>query len=173
MTIARALAMGVTASNELCAVDLKEPVSPMAAAKALAPQMPPGLPLQSLAVEPRARKSPFEPLSRAQYYTELSGVEADALQAVVDELLGSREIVVTRTTKSGEHTVDIRPGLYAASLVPLRNGAAEHLGLELDLACSDTELVKPEEVLRALNEALVAQGHRPAEIERIHRERLW
>jgi len=166
MTIARALAMGVTASNELCAVDLLQPVRPMDAAKALAREMPPGLPLVALSVEPRARKSAFEALARAVYQVELSAVDVEDLRCAVEEVLGRREITVTRATKSGERPVDIRPGVYAASV-----GQA-HPGLELDLACSDTSLVKPEEFVRALNEWLVAQGRAAATIERIHRVRL-
>jgi len=166
MTVARALAMGVTASNELCAVDLVQPVRPMDAAKALAPQMPPGLPLVALSVEPRARKSPFEALSRAVYQIGLSAADAEDLRHAVEAVLDRREIVVTRATKSGERPVDIRPGVYAASVGPA------HPGLELDLACSDTSLVKPEEFVGALNECLVAQGRAAAVIERIHRVRL-
>jgi hypothetical protein len=44
--------------------------------------------------------------------------------------------------------------------------------LKLELACSDNDLVKPEEVVEALNRALKARQLGPADAVRMHRERL-
>jgi radical SAM family uncharacterized protein/radical SAM-linked protein len=166
MTIARALAMGVTAGNELCAVDLTRPVAPLEAAKALGPQMPPGLPLRALRVEPRARRSCFDRVSHAEYRVRLGDADPADLQAAVEEILRRDRIVVSRVTKTGERPVDIRPGIARASVDP--GGPV----LELELACADTDLVKPDEVVGVLSERLAETGRTPARILSLHRERL-
>lgn len=166
MTIARALPVGVTGDAELCAIDLERQCSPDEAAKSLQAQMPDGLGLASLAVERRVLRSPFKKVSRAVYAVDLVGAEVGELETAVADLLDSSAVTVERTTKTAQRTIDIRRGILAAEV------RGQPLGLKLELACSDNDLVKPEEVVEALNRALGTRQVAPADVVRVHRERL-
>ncbi len=166
MTVARPLPVGVTGEAELCAIDLAKECSPEQVAGALLQQMPEGLGLHSVAIERRVRRSPFASVSRALYIVNLAGVEADELEVAVVGLLGTATATVERTTKRAQRTIDIRPGIYAAEVI-LRPP-----GLKLELACTDDDLVKPEEVVEMLNRHLTARGLRPARVVSVHRQRL-
>jgi len=166
MTVARPLPVGVTGEAEFCAIDLAKECSPDQVARALLQQMPEGLGVHSVAVERRVRKSPFAPVSRALYTVNLAGVEVGELGAAVAGLLGSTTATVDRTTKRAQRTIDIRPGIHAAEVFP------RPPGLKLELACTDDDLVKPEEVVELLNRHLTARGSGPARVVSVHRQGL-
>lgn len=166
MTIAQPLPVGMTGGGELWAMELTDPVDPKEAARALKAQMPEGLGFESIAVGPRLGKSPFAKITHAEYDVHLAGVAREELAAALEQVMNQAETRVMRTTKRSERDVDIRPGILAAQV------AAEDLGLEMDIACSDAELVKPAEVVEALNRALAERGAGGVQVERIHRRRL-
>jgi radical SAM family uncharacterized protein/radical SAM-linked protein len=166
MTIARPLPVGVTGDAELCAIDLERRWTPEEVAKRLHLQMPDGLGLASVAVEERVARSPFKSVARAVYEVDLVGVEAEHLEAAVASLFASQAVTVERTTKTATRTIDILPGIVSAQV------RRDPPGLKLELACSDNDLVKPEEVVEALNRALKARQLGPADAVRMHRERL-
>jgi hypothetical protein len=84
----------------------------------------------------------------------------------VEEVLAAGSVEVKREAKRGERIVDIRSGLNAARVL------REPLGLHLELACTDEYMVKPDEVVEAVNRALARLGAPSAVTLRVHRERL-
>jgi radical SAM-linked protein len=166
MTIARPLPLGVTGDGELCAIDLYARCSSLDFARALNSQLPRGLALREVQVLERVTKSPFARVSVAEYAVELESVPADALSEAVAALLAAPSLEVRRDAKRGERAVDIRSGILAAGAVE------EPPGLHLELACTDEYMVKPDEVVAALNRRLAERGAPPLTVVRVHRERL-
>ncbi|MBM3501757.1 MAG: DUF2344 domain-containing protein, partial [Armatimonadetes bacterium] len=166
MTIARPLPLGVTGDGEPCAIDLYARCSSLEFARALNPQLPPGLALREVQVLDRVAKSPFAHLAVAEYVVEVGGVSARLLEEALADVLAVDSLEVRREAKRGERTVDIRSGVLAARVSP------EPPSLHLELACTDEYMVKPDEVVGAVNRALADRGAAPASLVRVHRERL-
>jgi len=166
MTIARPLPVGVTGDGELCAIDLDRECAALEFAKALHAELPPGLALREIVVEGRLSRSPLGGIARAEYTVALEGPTFEDLAEALGEVLAGRSVEIERETKSGRRRVHIRPGILAAQ------ATADPLGLYLELACTDEYLVKPEEVVEAVNEALAGKGLASAAVVRVHRKRL-
>lgn len=166
MAIARPLPLGATGDNELCAVDLYAACSSLEFARALNRQLPDGLVLREVQVRGRVARSPFGSITRARYTVTIEGPSYQELSDAVAKVLSQTTLPVNRETKRGERRVDIRPGVIDAEVQDAP------LALRVELACTDEYMVKPEELVEAINVALAAAGACSAETVHIHRDAL-
>jgi radical SAM-linked protein len=166
MTIARPLPLGATGSAELCAIDLYEEPSALDFARALHAQMPRGMTVREVRLDRHLGKAPFGRLERAEYTVRVDGSAPDDLRGALATLLAVDQLNIERESKRGPRTVDIRPGICAAEV------SADPPGLHLELACDEEYMVKPAEVINALNRILTAGGLPGAAAVEVHRVRL-
>ena len=145
---ASALGVGVAGEGELCALDLADFMRPDEILRRLNAQLPPGLRVCEVRVEPRAKRSPFANIARAVYDIRVD-VQPDeargSLPTAVEAMIAAPELPVTRQTKSRVSEIDIRPGILALSAKPTSEPA-----LTATLSIVEGSLVKPPEVVQTL-----------------------
>lgn len=149
------LPVGVESRAELCVVDLAERMAEAQIMERLNAQLPEGVRVLQARVFVRARRSPLADITRAEYEAKLDAgaVTPTELGRAVQALCEAQSIMVVRRRKDREDTVDIRPGIHG-----LRLGDCADPTLHMDLSLGEGKVVRPAEVVEALNAVLGDQG---------------
>lgn len=104
--------------------------------------MPAGFELLAVSAVPDKTSSLTKIVTIAEYFVQCE--LTDALEERIRETLALENIMLTRKTKKGEKTVDIRPGIEKIAVTEDRNGFVMLLHLEQEIS------VKPSEVITLL-----------------------
>ncbi len=115
-------------------------------------------------------------LEASDWLVEVSGISVEVLQEAVDQLLERETVEVTRLTKSGPRTFDVRRALISAQVQgpgeASRDAAANH---EIRPDCAilrmvvrhTTPAVRPDDILTALREIADLAPPRPPLVTRL------
>jgi len=165
ISFAPPLPVGAEGHGELCEIDLAREKSPGDLGKGLSQQLPAGLNLVSAQVLARGRRSPFADLSRAEYNidVELGKATTEMFQSAVAEFNQAQHVVIQRQTKTRVQQIDIRPRTYQLKLQP----NADSVWLYMDLGLGQERLVKPNEVISALEQMMSQGGIRISRLVRL------
>jgi radical SAM-linked protein len=151
-----ALPVGTAGERELCQIELERPLDADEVHRALAAELPEDLGVVGIEVVSGQRRKHVSGHTRADYEIELrpdkDATFADLCEAV-GELLEAGSIEVVRETKSQVKEVDIRPGLHELNVFEPRSADAGPR-LRMSLALQQESLVKPSEVLEAVQRRL-------------------
>jgi radical SAM-linked protein len=153
MAFALSLALGVVGREEVVEIEFDQPLAAAEVAGRLAPQLPPGMEILSIAnIDPKTKAQP-----RRVCYRVAVPVERHAdLPDRIAHLMAAPEYLVERT-RPRPRRFDLRPTLRAMRL---------HDGhLEIDLRVDPDGTARPEEILRALGLTDLVEGG--AVLERI------
>jgi radical SAM-linked protein len=147
ISLAAPLPVGVTSRGELMDVFLAAPMPEAAFREALAPQLPPGLCINTVESVPLADPSLQSQLHAAEYAVELPpGEDLNSLRQRVDDLLARTEIPWTQKREKVTKTYDLRP-----LILQLRIAAAPETNqLELRLRAGNEATGRPDQLLAAL-----------------------
>ncbi len=151
-----ALPVGTAGERELCQIELERPLDADEVHRALAAELPEDLGVVGIEVVSGQKRKHVSGRKRADYEIELhpnEDVTIDDLRDAVGELLQAGNIRIVRETKSQVKEVDIRPGLYELSVLEPRSADAGPR-LRMSLALQQDSLVKPSEVLEAVERRL-------------------
>ena len=174
MQMASALPLGYTSEAELADIWLIERMAPDEAREQMMNRMAPGIEIHQVA-EVDLQASALQTITLASYYraTLLYPVEANGLQARIDELLASERHMRQRLRGKKKKPYDLRPLVY--ELVLAREGDdLNHIDLyqidlyQIDLyqimmklALEPSKTGRPDEVLDSLGlDPLAARLHR-------------
>ena len=115
-------------------------------------------------------------LEASDWRVELVGVPVETLRRAVDHLLGLETAEVTRMTKSGPRTFDVRGAVVAAQVQSPQEAAREAAandGIRPDCAIlrmvvrHTTPAVRPDDILTALRETADLAPPRPPLVTRL------
>lgn len=106
------LQFGVTGDNEMLELYMESHSSPAEIMEKLNGALPPGIKISSARTVAIVEPSIQARVKTSLYQFEFSG--GDGLAGRVKDILGSKEIRIMRTTKSGTKEVDIRPLIFDA-----------------------------------------------------------
>jgi radical SAM-linked protein len=123
----------------------------------------PGLPVDTDSAGQGGRnryRSLQQAVTSCTWHIELTGADATAVAAAVDQALAAPELVITRTRKGQEAVEDVRPGIV--SLRVLGPALPGSIAVEAELATQPRGL-RPAELVRAVHPVLEA-----SRVVRIH-----
>ena len=121
----------------------------------LDPALPVGIEVQQVVPLPPGAESLQQAVTSCTWHVELTGPGPSAAAALVDRVLDSTEVVVTRERKGHAVTDDIRPGILAVRVLGPGSGGDSTAALEAELATQPRSL-RPAELVGALDPAIVA-----------------
>ncbi|NHN54259.1 DUF2344 domain-containing protein [Calidifontibacter sp. DB0510] len=158
ISYANAAATGWASEAEYFEISLTERADPAQVAVALDEALPPGLDvLQVVEAEPGALA---DRLQASVWRVDLPGADVTGLRSALERLLAMDRAEVTRMTKSGARTFDVRAAIERAELT------ADPAGLDLVLHHT-TPAVRPTDILTALTELCGWQADRTRSVTRL------
>lgn len=142
MNFAHPLGVGISSDSELVEIGVEGDISSKEILEKLSVKMPEGFEL--LAAKPSDIKSPFAPLSYAEYRIEFFGEKPET-----DKFMAMDKIIIEKKTKSGVKETDIRPLIKCASVAEVTDDCSIIYAV---LKCGDPNL-KPELFVNALEKS--------------------
>ena len=116
VSFASALALGVPSECECVEMQLAEEISPGEFLQAMGDALPPGLAaLHAVRLKDHAPKL-MAALDEAEYTVEIRNTDIAAVEAVLQDIMASEAVVVSRVVKGVEKKIDIRPMILSLSL---------------------------------------------------------
>lgn len=177
ISYANAASTGTASEAEYFEIQVTERVDPESVRVALDEALPSGLDI--VQVVEAAPGALADRLEASEWLLEFPGVTTQALILAVEALLSRDRVEVTRMTKSGPRTFDVREAVVAAEVEPIgtslhvsRTVASSHGGggvcaiLRL-VVRHTTPAVRPDDVLTALREIADLQPPRPPLVTRL------
>lgn len=147
ISLAAPLPVGVTSRGEIMDIFLASQTSADSLRQALAPQLPPGLCINSVTDVPLNLPSIQSQLRAAEYEVALpDDFDAAALQRRIAELLALDELPWTQQREKETKTYDLRPLIFALAL---RSPCKTHL-LTMRLRADNEATGRPDQVVAAL-----------------------
>jgi radical SAM-linked protein len=170
IAFASALSTGVTAGAEPAVLELTDTVDPDALLTRLNATLPPGIRMAECQEIPDTKsRDLLNSYDRADYEVICAcplDTEAELVARAIDALLARPEWEVVRAREGRSKTLDIRPYVFALSLVP-ESVAGNRLTLAMNVAIGEAGNAKPPEVVTLLAEAISGLT-----LRRAHRVRL-
>ena len=170
IAFASALSVGVTGGAERAMLELTESLSPEELAPRLNDALPPGIRIGSCEVISDAEAKDMLSGYDRGVYEIVCGLPPDGslaqAKAAAAELLNLPAIILTRERQSKSKTVDIRPSLYALSVLPVAENETRCL-VTATVGQGEGGTARPNEVIEALSERLPGLT-----LRRTHRARL-
>ena len=174
ISYANAAATGTGSEAEYFEISVTQRVEPESVRVALDEALPKGIDI--LQVVEAAPGALADRLEASDWLLEFQGVPVDRLRAAVEQLLEHETATVTRITKSGPRTFDVRASIVSAQ-VPDPAEAARHVvadhGFGPDCAIlrlvvrHTTPAVRPDDILTALREIADLLPARPPLVTRL------
>ena len=177
---ASALPLGATSSGEVVDFELTRAIAPADFLQQLAAQLPPEIPLYSVAEVPLDEPSATKRLDQAEYYLRLAAdQETPPWEQWIEGVMALEEVLWEKKTKSGKtKVVNLRERLHEVTLAPADQPLPPGLeypkgGCEVWLkvigACrNDGNLLRPEQVISMVEQV----AGQPLELRHVHRSRL-
>ncbi len=177
ISYANAAATGTASEAEYVEIQVTERVDPEALRGALDAALPSGLDI--LAVVEAGAGSLADRLEASEWRLEFLGVPTSELADAVGQLLARSRVEVTRMTKSGARTFDVRDALARAEVLPGGDGpsGAPGTGSSTDpgtdcailrmVVRHTTPAVRPDDILTALRDVAGLQPVRPPLVTRL------
>ena len=157
LAFASALSTGITGKAEPALLELHESLPPTQLQERLNEALPPGIRIRDCQeISDADAKEHLHRYDRAVYEVTCACPEdttVEQTQTAVEALLALPEICVTRVREKRTSTADIRPFLFALSLLPETVGNAR-LTLQMTVALGEGGVARPGEVVSALSETL-------------------
>ena len=177
ISYANAASTGTASEAEYFEIQVTERVDPESVRAALDEALPEGLDI--LQVVEAASGALADRLEASEWLLEFGGLTTHALTTAVDRLMALDHAEVTRMTKSGPRTFDVRASIVSAGVEPIGTGA--HLSRAAASAhgpgavCAilrlvvrhTTPAVRPDDILTALREIADLQPPRPPLVTRL------
>ncbi len=174
ISYANAASTGTASEAEYFELHVTERVEPESVRAALDEALPDGIDIvQVVEAGPGALADRLE---ASDWRVELAGVPVETLRRAVDHLLGLETAEVTRMTKSGPRTFDVRGAVVAAQVQSPQEAAREAAandGIRPDCAIlrmvvrHTTPAVRPDDILTALRETADLAPPRPPLVTRL------
>lgn len=174
ISYANAASTGTASEAEYFELHVTERVEPESVRTALDEALPDGIDIvQVVEAGPGALADRLE---ASEWRVELVGVPVETLRRAVDHLLGLETAEVTRMTKSGPRTFDVRGAVVAAQVQSPQEAAREAAandGIRPDCAIlrmvvrHTTPAVRPDDILTALRETADLAPPRPPLVTRL------
>jgi radical SAM-linked protein len=174
ISYANAASTGTASEAEYFELQVTERVDPESVRAALDEALPGGIDIvQVVEAGPGALADRLE---ASDWLVEVSGISVEVLHEAVDRLLERETVEVTRVTKSGPRTFDVRRALVSAQVQgpgeASRDAAANH---EIRPDCAilrmvvrhTTPAVRPDDILTALREIADLAPPRPPLVTRL------
>jgi radical SAM family uncharacterized protein/radical SAM-linked protein len=180
---ANALPLGATSSGEVVDFELTRAIAPADFLQQLAAQLPPEIPLYTIAEVPLDEPSATKLLDQAEYYLHVSLEDIDAAaptwETWIEGILALDEVLWEKKTKSGKtQLINLRERLHELAVVspdhPLPVGLEypkDSLGVWLravGLCRNDGNLLRPEHVVSMVEKV----ANQPLALQHVHRSRL-
>lgn len=150
-SFAAPLPVGIAGLEEYMDIELTKTLSLDEVLKRLDPNMPEGYKILDIRELPERGSALMALVARAAYRATANlpaGYSEAELNTVINNLLNTTEIIVTREVKGKRKEVDIRSGIFR-----LAGGVEEHiLEINMELLIGSTGNVRPDEVLLKLNQ---------------------
>ena len=178
ISYANAASTGTASEAEYFEISVTQRVDPESVRVALDEALPPGIDV--LTVVEAAAGALADRLEASDWLLEFGGLDVPTLRSAVDTLLARDTAEVTRLTKSGPRTFDVRAAVLTAvvqSPAEARDDTAAQLGpahvMATDCAIlrmvvrHTTPAVRPDDILTALREIAELQPPRPPLVTRL------
>jgi radical SAM-linked protein len=178
ISYANAASTGTASEAEYVEISVTQRVDPESVRVALDEALPPGIDI--LTVVEAAPGALADRLEASDWLLEFGGLEVATLRAAVDALLERDTAEVTRMTKSGPRTFDVRGAVLAAAVQRADEARADTAGklgpahvIAEDCAIlrmvvrHTTPAVRPDDILTALREIADLQPPRPPLVTRL------
>jgi len=172
LAFASALSTGITGKAEPVLLELTQRLEPEQVQTLLNAALPPGIRIQNSAELSDADARDLLPrFDRAEYAVTCAcpaGLTADGVAVALGALLARPQICMIREREGRTRTVDIRPFLFALTLLP-ESVEGERLTLHMVVALGEGGIAKPAEIVAALAEELPGLSLRRAQRTRVFR----
>jgi radical SAM-linked protein len=178
ISYANAASTGTASEAEYFEISVTQRVDPESVRVALDEALPPGIDV--VTVVEAAAGALADRLEASDWLLEFGGLDVPTLRAALDTLLARETAEVTRLTKSGPRTFDVRAAVLTAvvhSPAEARDDTAAQLGpahvIATDCAIlrmvvrHTTPAVRPDDILTALREIAELQPPRPPLVTRL------
>ncbi|WP_347351262.1 TIGR03936 family radical SAM-associated protein [Intrasporangium sp.] len=177
ISYANAAATGAASEAEYVEIQVTTRLDPAAVRAALDAALPPGLDV--LAVVEAGPRSLADVLEASEWRLDFAGLAGPVLRDAVDRLLARDRVEVTRMTKSGPRTFDVRAALVRAAVEqppPVASGVSDDPSATtpgVDCAIlrmvvrHTTPAVRPDDILTALRDIAGLQPVRPPLVTRL------
>jgi radical SAM-linked protein len=174
ISYANAAATGTASEAEYVEISVTQRVDPEALRAALDAALPDGIDI--VQVVEAAPGALADRLEASDWLLEFDGLDIEPLKTAVEDLLGRDLAEVTRMTKSGPRTFDVRAAIVAASVLsaadlPGPAVAAHVVGADCAIlrlvVRHTTPAVRPDDILTALREIADLQPPRPPLVTRL------
>lgn len=174
ISYANAAATGTGSEAEYFEISVTQRVEPESVRVALDEALPEGIDI--LQVVEAAPGALADRLEASDWLLEFAGVPVEVLQAAVDALLERDTAEVTRLTKSGPRTFDVRASIVSARVLTPRDALDDMVTThEVGADCAilrmvvrhTTPAVRPDDILTALREIADLQPPRPPLVTRL------
>jgi len=174
ISYANAAATGTASEAEYFEIQVTERVDPESVRAALDDALPTGIDILQVVQAPAGALA--DRLEASEWVLEFDGLAMDALRAAVEGLLERDTAEVTRMTKSGARTFDVRAAVVTARVQSAeeatRDVASSHV-IRPDCAIlrmvvrHTTPAVRPDDILTALREIADLEPPRPPLVTRL------
>jgi radical SAM-linked protein len=174
ISYANAAATGTASEAEYFEISVTQRVEPESVRAALDEALPEGIDI--LQVVEAAPGALADRLEASDWVLEFQGLPIEVLQAAVEALLSRDTAEVTRLTKSGPRTFDVRAAIVAARVLGSRDALADTVTTHVvgtDCAIlrmvvrHTTPAVRPDDILTALREIADLQPPRSPLVTRL------
>ncbi|MCL2140844.1 MAG: TIGR03936 family radical SAM-associated protein [Dehalococcoidia bacterium] len=147
LSIAAPLALGVTGSNELMDVYLREPLAETSLICMIRPQMPVGLGIKQVFPIPLDVPTLQSQIRFAEYEAKVSIDEENSLEGRVESLLDCQCLPWEHLRDTGVKSYDLRLLINSVWIDSVVDGVA---GIGMRLQCDSNGAGRPEQVIKAL-----------------------
>ncbi len=149
MSLASALASGISGLREIMDVNMAEEVTPEECIAALSRVLPPSLPVRRVRMVPDRFPKSGALVSQAEYMITLNGVNPEAVISGIDAFLAKDTIMATRKSKRAEKLINIRPLVHLLTGEKLSEDAVRLL---LRVSFTEADTLKPDLFLSSFSE---------------------
>ncbi|HET7398286.1 MAG TPA: TIGR03936 family radical SAM-associated protein [Intrasporangium sp.] len=163
ISYANAAATGTASEAEYVEISVTRRVDPEAVRVALDAALPEGLDI--LEVVEAGAGALADRLQASDWRLEFGGLAVPVLRAAVDVLLTREQAQVTRMTKSGPRTFDVRAPIVAAAVST--HGEGRDCAILRLVVRHTTPAVRPDDILTALREIADLRPPRPPLVTRM------
>jgi radical SAM-linked protein len=174
ISYANAAATGTASEAEYFEISVTQRVEPESVRVALDEALPEGIDI--LQVVEAAPGALADRLEASDWVLEFQGLPIDVLRTAVEALLGRDTAEVTRMTKSGPRTFDVRGSIVSARVLTPQDALSDVVATHVVGAdCAilrmvvrhTTPAVRPDDILTALREIADLQPPRPPLVTRL------
>jgi radical SAM-linked protein len=174
ISYANAAATGTASEAEYVEISVTQRVEPESVRTALDEALPDGIDI--LEVVEAAPGALADRLQASDWLIEFAGVPPEDLRAALETLLARDTAEVTRLTKSGPRTFDVRASIVSARVLDGPNALADAVATHaVGADCAilrmvvrhTTPAVRPDDILTALREIADLQPPRPPLVTRL------